>query len=207
MAGLKAQSKSASVFSVVMPAFDVADTVEAAIRSALLQTREDFEVIWDSEIDDGTGTPIWHPAGPVRDAHSMLIIGYDREPDTMNRFSTHILEDNFIEEVVDPKTLKETAKIDLSTPLFAGMGPEYTGRPMSDATPMMQQYRAARERAGDAVLLFRLGFSARAALFGALLFAVHPVSGWTVASIAARSLSAASGLVASSSNVRPAFTT
>ncbi len=28
---------------------------------------------------------------------------------------------------------------------------------MSDATPMMQQYRAARERAGDAVLLFRLG--------------------------------------------------
>jgi DNA mismatch repair protein MutS len=28
---------------------------------------------------------------------------------------------------------------------------------MSDGTPMMQQYRAARERAGDAVLLFRLG--------------------------------------------------
>jgi DNA mismatch repair protein MutS len=28
---------------------------------------------------------------------------------------------------------------------------------MSDATPMMQQYRAARDRAGDAVLLFRLG--------------------------------------------------
>lgn len=30
------------------------------------------------------------PAGPTND---LLIIGYDREPDTMNRFSTHILED------------------------------------------------------------------------------------------------------------------
>jgi DNA mismatch repair protein MutS len=37
------------------------------------------------------------------------------------------------------------------------MAPEYNRPLMSDATPMMQQYRAARERAGDAVLLFRLG--------------------------------------------------
>ncbi len=46
-------------------------TIENALRAG-------YEVIWDSQIDDGTGTPIWHPAGPVRDAHSMLIIGYDR---------------------------------------------------------------------------------------------------------------------------------
>ena len=29
-------------------------------------------------------------AGPSND---LLVVGYDREPDTMNRFSTHILED------------------------------------------------------------------------------------------------------------------
>ena len=29
-------------------------------------------------------------SGPSND---LLIVGYDREPDTMNRFSTHILED------------------------------------------------------------------------------------------------------------------
>jgi tetratricopeptide (TPR) repeat protein len=37
-----------------------------------------------------------------------------------------------------------------------------------------------------AALLFRLGVGARAAIFGTLLFIVHPISGWSVASIAAR---------------------
>ena len=40
--------------------------------------RAGYEVIWDHQIDEGTGTPIWHPAGAIRDAHSMLIVGYDR---------------------------------------------------------------------------------------------------------------------------------
>ena len=46
-----------------------------AIENAL---RAGYEVIWDTAIDFGTGTPIWHPSGAVRDAHSMLIVGYDR---------------------------------------------------------------------------------------------------------------------------------
>ena len=28
-----------------------------------------------------------------RPSNDLLIVGYDREPDTLNRFSTHILED------------------------------------------------------------------------------------------------------------------
>src|SRR5690349_16812388 len=31
-----------------------------------------------------------HDSGPSND---LLIVGYDREPDTMNRYATHILED------------------------------------------------------------------------------------------------------------------
>ncbi|HXV86590.1 MAG TPA: peptide ABC transporter substrate-binding protein [Gemmatimonadales bacterium] len=33
------------------------------------------------------------PAGPPAPGNDLLIIGYDREPDNLNRFSTHILED------------------------------------------------------------------------------------------------------------------
>ena len=41
----------------------------------------------------GCGGPsVVHPP-PGND---LLIIGYDREPDTLNRFSTHILEDTMI---------------------------------------------------------------------------------------------------------------
>ena len=36
------------------------------------------------------GGGVGQPAGP---SNELLIIGYDREPDTMNRFATHILED------------------------------------------------------------------------------------------------------------------
>jgi peptide/nickel transport system substrate-binding protein len=41
---------------------------------------------------------IWPPAcrvsrGDRRPSNELLVIGYDREPDTLNRFSTHILED------------------------------------------------------------------------------------------------------------------
>jgi peptide/nickel transport system substrate-binding protein len=32
-------------------------------------------------------------AGRVRPSNALLVVGYDREPDTMNRYSTHILED------------------------------------------------------------------------------------------------------------------
>ena len=32
-------------------------------------------------------------AGAVAPSNDLLIVGYDREPDTLNRFSTHILED------------------------------------------------------------------------------------------------------------------
>ena len=33
-------------------------------------------------------------SGPARPpSNELLIVGYDREPDTLNRFSTHILED------------------------------------------------------------------------------------------------------------------
>lgn len=46
-------------------------TIENALRAG-------YEVIWDAQIDQGIGTPIWHPAGAVVDAHSMLIVGYDR---------------------------------------------------------------------------------------------------------------------------------
>ncbi|MFN7979282.1 MAG: peptide ABC transporter substrate-binding protein [Vicinamibacterales bacterium] len=37
--------------------------------------------------DSGAGTPA------TRGSSSRLVVGYDREPDTLNRFSTHILED------------------------------------------------------------------------------------------------------------------
>ena len=33
------------------------------------------------------------PAGGPAASNKLLIVGYDREPDTLNRFSTHILED------------------------------------------------------------------------------------------------------------------
>ncbi len=42
--------------------------------------------VWLAACGGGAG----RPAGPSND---LLIIGYDREPDTMNRFATHILED------------------------------------------------------------------------------------------------------------------
>ena len=32
-------------------------------------------------------------AGGARDPNDLLVVGYDREPDTMNRYATHILED------------------------------------------------------------------------------------------------------------------
>ncbi len=36
------------------------------------------------------------PKHPAPRANDVLIVGYDREPDTLNRFSTHILEDTMI---------------------------------------------------------------------------------------------------------------
>src|SRR3972149_2535639 len=33
---------------------------------------------------------------PTPATNELLVIGYDREPDTLNRFSTHILEDTMI---------------------------------------------------------------------------------------------------------------
>ena len=40
------------------------------------------------------GRRLWPRAGRRAAAsNELLIVGYDREPDTLNRFSTHILED------------------------------------------------------------------------------------------------------------------
>ena len=49
-------------------------------------TRRWFALALASALSCGGGTP----NAPTND---LLIVGYDREPDTMNRFSTHILED------------------------------------------------------------------------------------------------------------------
>ena len=52
-------------------------------------------VVWAAACGDGSGTTT--PGGPVAASRSgsasRLVVGYDREPDTLNRFSTHILED------------------------------------------------------------------------------------------------------------------
>ncbi len=52
-------------------------------------------VVWAAACGDGSGTTT--PGGPVAasrsESASRLVVGYDREPDTLNRFSTHILED------------------------------------------------------------------------------------------------------------------
>jgi peptide/nickel transport system substrate-binding protein len=52
-------------------------------------------VVWATACGDRSGTAT--PGGPAAAARSesasRLVVGYDREPDTLNRFSTHILED------------------------------------------------------------------------------------------------------------------
>jgi peptide/nickel transport system substrate-binding protein len=52
-------------------------------------------VVWAVACGGGSGTTA--PGGPAAasrsDSASRLVVGYDREPDTLNRFSTHILED------------------------------------------------------------------------------------------------------------------
>ncbi len=52
-------------------------------------------VVWAAACGDGSGTTT--PGGPAAasrsESASRLVVGYDREPDTLNRFSTHILED------------------------------------------------------------------------------------------------------------------
>lgn len=52
-------------------------------------------VVWAAGCGDGSGTTT--AGGPVAasrsESASRLVVGYDREPDTLNRFSTHILED------------------------------------------------------------------------------------------------------------------
>ena len=49
-----------------------------------------------SAVACGTGSDTAMPGGPAASrpgSASRLVVGYDREPDTLNRFSTHILED------------------------------------------------------------------------------------------------------------------
>ncbi len=52
-------------------------------------------VVWAAACGDRSGTTT--SGGPVAasrsESASRLVVGYDREPDTLNRFSTHILED------------------------------------------------------------------------------------------------------------------
>ena len=52
-------------------------------------------VVWAAACGGGSGTTTpGSPAAASRSAPaSRLVVGYDREPDTLNRFSTHILED------------------------------------------------------------------------------------------------------------------
>lgn len=50
-------------------------------------------LVWAAACGSGTTTP-GSPVAASRSASaSRLVVGYDREPDTLNRFSTHILED------------------------------------------------------------------------------------------------------------------
>ena len=51
-------------------------------------------VVWAAACGGGSGTPTpGDPAASRSTSASRLVVGYDREPDTLNRFSTHILED------------------------------------------------------------------------------------------------------------------
>lgn len=60
------------------------------------------------------------PAGSASGAATRLVIGYDREPDTLNRFSTHILEDIETCVVEGLVTTDETMTI---VPLLASQVP------------------------------------------------------------------------------------
>ena len=50
-------------------------------------------VVWAAACGSGTTAPGSPVASSGSDPASRLVVGYDREPDTLNRFSTHILED------------------------------------------------------------------------------------------------------------------
>jgi peptide/nickel transport system substrate-binding protein len=70
----------------------------------------------------GGSTPPAGDAAPgaTRGAASRLVIGYDREPDTLNRFSTHILED--IETCVVEGLVTTNEKMEV-VPLLAAVVP------------------------------------------------------------------------------------